>query len=232
MMVRIMRSLATCAAVAAVTLFAGTVGARTTTVTCESLNNREQVCRVPSGPVTLHRQLSNRSCIKGQSWGFNSHNNTIWVRNGCRAEFRAGHGGAHRPPQGMTVTCESINNREQVCGVPHGPVTLIRQLSNRSCIKGQSWGFNSRNNTIWVRNGCRAEFRAGHGSAHRPPQPITVTCESINNREQVCRVPRGPVRLVRQLSNSHCTQGQSWGFNSHNNTIWVRNGCRAEFRVA
>jgi len=225
-----MRPLTTYAVAAVVTLFASTVAARATTVTCESMNNREQVCRVPGGPVALVRQLSNRNCIKGQSWGFNSHNNTIWVRNGCRAEFRAGHAGAHRPPrpaQGMTVTCESINNREQVCRVPGGPVGLVRQLSSRNCIKGESWGFNRHNNTIWVRNGCRAEFRASHVGA----RATTVTCESMNNREQVCRVPGRPVGLVRQLSSRNCINGESWGFNNHNNTIWVRNGCRAEFRV-
>jgi hypothetical protein len=88
MAVRIMRMFTMCAVGAVVTLFAGIVGARSTTFTCESLNNREQVCHVPGGPVTLVRQLSDRNCIQGQSWGFNSRNNTIWVRNGCRAEFR------------------------------------------------------------------------------------------------------------------------------------------------
>ena len=59
----------------------------------------------------------------------------------------------------MTVTCESLNYRDQECPVPDGPVALVRQLSTPpgDCIEGQTWGFN--NNAIWVRNGCRAEFR-------------------------------------------------------------------------
>lgn len=156
---RIARPPMLCAVAAVVALFAGAVDARPTTVTCESINNRERVCSVPRGPVTLVRQLSNRHCIRGETWGFNSRNNTIWVRNGCRAEFRAGQNTRPRRPPPVTVTCESINHRERVCSVPRGPVTLVRQLSSRNCIKGESWGFNRRNNTIWVRNGCRAEFR-------------------------------------------------------------------------
>jgi len=161
---RTMGPLTTCAVAAVATLFAGTVAAQTI-VSCESINYRYQECRVPGGPVTLVRQLSRPpgDCIRGQSWGFNSRNSTLWVRDGCRAEFRVGSVGASpRPPaSGTTVTCESINYRYQECRVRGGRVTLVRQLSRPpgDCIRGQSWGFNSRNSTLWVRDGCRAEFR-------------------------------------------------------------------------
>jgi hypothetical protein len=86
----IMRNLTTCAAAALAALFAGTVAAQAMNVTCESMNYRNQECRVPGGPVALVRQLSSPpgDCIEGQTWGFNHRSNTIWVSNGCRAEFR------------------------------------------------------------------------------------------------------------------------------------------------
>jgi len=149
------------------TLFAGTVAAQAMTVTCESTNYRFRECHVPGGPVSLVRQLSRPpgDCIRGRSWGFNNRSNTIWVSDGCRAEFRIGSAGGFPfpPASGMTMTCESINYRSQECRVRGGPVRLVRQLSRPpgDCIRGQSWGFNSRNNTIWVSNGCRAEFRVG-----------------------------------------------------------------------
>ncbi|MBC1217036.1 DUF3011 domain-containing protein [Trichormus variabilis ARAD] len=56
-----------------------------------------------------------------------------------------------------------------------------------------------------------------------------ITCESQNNRRNVCIAPStGRVRLVRQLSNASCRG--NWGQNR--NRIWVRNGCRAEFSTA
>ena len=93
MCIMIMRLLTTCAAAAAATLFAGTVAAQAITVTCESIEYRNQVCPVPRGPVALVRQLSTPpgDCIKGRTWGFDGRNNTIWVSKGCRAEFHVGY---------------------------------------------------------------------------------------------------------------------------------------------
>lgn len=169
---------AACAVAAAATLFTGTGGAQAMTVTCESINYRNQQCSVPGGPVALVRQLSASpgDCIEGQTWGFDGNHNTIWVANGCRAEFRVADVGAYprvgaytreRREPGMTVTCESMNYRDHECPVPDGPVALVRQLSTppSDCIEGQTWGFN--NNAIWVRNGCRAEFRVAHRDQDR-----------------------------------------------------------------
>ena len=83
-----MRTLTTYAVVVLATLFAGTAAAQAATLTCESVNFRNQECPVPGGPVALVRQLSRDDCIEGQTWGLNRDNNAIWVSRGCRAEFR------------------------------------------------------------------------------------------------------------------------------------------------
>jgi hypothetical protein len=55
-------------------------------VTCESFRGNRQFCEVnTAGGVSVNRQLSSTSCIRGQTWGYTR--NAIWVRNGCRAEF-------------------------------------------------------------------------------------------------------------------------------------------------
>jgi hypothetical protein len=163
------RILTMCAVAAATALFAGAVAAQGMIVTCESVDYRSRECPVPGGPVMLTRQLSSSpgDCIPGRTWGFNGYNSTIWVTNGCRAEFSVGADNS-RPPMpapGITLTCESIDYRNQECPVPGGPVFLRRQLSSPpgDCIEGRTWGFNGYSNTIWVTNGCRAEFRAGVG---------------------------------------------------------------------
>ncbi len=237
-------NLTTCALAALAALFAHTVAAQGTIVTCESQNYQNAECPIAGGPVAIIRQLSTPpgDCIEGQTWGFNGYNNTIWVTGGCRAEFRTGYGGGYgRPPPapGMTVVvCESQGYRNAECPVAGGPVAIVRQLSTPpgDCIEGQTWGFNSYNNTIWVTGGCRAEFRTGYGGGHARPPPMpetTVVCESQNYRNAECAVPGGPVAIVRQLSTppGDCIEGRTWGFNRYNNTIWVNSGCRAEFRV-
>lgn len=57
-----------------------------------------------------------------------------------------------------------------------------------------------------------------------------IRCESRDGRRNRCRADtRGGVRLVRQLGNTQCREGRTWGWNS--NEIWVDNGCRGEFQL-
>ncbi|WP_427161446.1 DUF3011 domain-containing protein [Aliinostoc sp. HNIBRCY26] len=54
-----------------------------------------------------------------------------------------------------------------------------------------------------------------------------VTCESVNNRRNVCYIGRGRVRFIRQVSDASCRG--NWGY--VRDRVWVRNGCRAQFAV-
>jgi len=86
------------------------------------------------------------------------------VDRGCRAEFEVSSGGWGWPGGGwggggstQTISCESRNNRRQNCPADiRGTVRLAKQLSDRPCREGQSWGYNSQG--IWVDRGCRAQF--------------------------------------------------------------------------
>jgi hypothetical protein len=66
----------------------------------------------------------------------------------------------------------------------------------------------------------------------QPPRPDhgydqTIRCESHRNRREHCAVnTQNRVHLTRRLGGT-CTQGRSWGYDRH--SIWVDQGCRAEF---
>jgi hypothetical protein len=61
-------------------------------------------------------------------------------------------------------------------------------------------------------------------------QQRTIRCESSSNRQNFCRVNTdGRATLVREFSRSRCTQWRTWGF--ERGGVWVRDGCRADFRV-
>jgi hypothetical protein len=65
---------------------------------------------------------------------------------------------------------------------------------------------------------------------HSAKAQQNFTCESYSGRQQVCRVDTsGGVRLVRQLSDTRCVQGRTWGV--ARNAVWVSGGCRAEFQA-
>lgn len=55
----------------------------------------------------------------------------------------------------------------------------------------------------------------------------TFRCESHDRRTRECPSPGGQARFVRQLSDTACIQGRTWGYTR--NGVWVSSGCRAEF---
>jgi hypothetical protein len=61
-------------------------------------------------------------------------------------------------------------------------------------------------------------------------QQRTIRCESSGNRQNFCRANTGGrATLVRELSRRRCTQWRTWGF--ERGGVWVRDGCRGDFRV-
>ena len=137
-------------------------------VRCESDDGRTRHCRIDTrGGVSLTRQLSRTACVQGRSWGWD--NSGVWVSQGCRAEFVTGRGGGYGPGPGhggpgyggggeQVLRCESKNDRQQRCPVQvRRDVQLVRQLSERRCVRGQNWGWDRSG--VWVDGGCRAEFR-------------------------------------------------------------------------
>ena len=124
---------------------------------------------------------------------------------------------------GNIVVCESIDRDSRRCPTPwRGPSRLVRQLSGTTCIEGRNWG--SENGQVVVWSGCRGEFARGRGDS----QTGTIRCESNDNRVANCRTPwRGDSRVVRQLSDTRCREGQNWDSGNGQVTVW--SGCRAEF---
>jgi len=123
------------------------------------------------------------------------------------------------------VVCESRDRRTNYCNADvRGGVRLVRELSDRNCVRGSNWGTNARG--IWVTGGCRAEFEVAGN--YRYGQ--TVRCESSDGRTRYCSADtRSGVRIWRQLSRTTCYEGRNWGVTR--NSIWVSRGCRADFRV-
>ncbi len=221
-------------------------------VRCESRDERTQRCSIDGSEVQLVRQLSGTQCVRGRNWGTDYRG--IWVNSGCRAEFRVfsdayydddrydnryGSGYGHDQGNDGLFRCESSNNRTERCSSAGGRAQFIRQLSNTPCVRGQSWGSDSRG--VWVSNGCRALFRTSYGNGYGNGYGNNhgghggsdlIRCESNDNRSHSCAFDgnlRGDIRLLRQLSGKPCIEGQTWG--RSRNGVWVTNGCRAEFVI-
>lgn len=122
------------------------------------------------------------------------------------------------------VRCESLDGQYKECRLDgSGAVILTRHLSDMKCVEGQNWGY--RDGRVWVTGGCRAEF----GFSLRPVRSSNVVCESHGGRVTCPVTTAGGVSVAKQLSQSSCIEGRSWGFTK--NGIWVDKGCRAEFMI-
>lgn len=206
-------------------------------VVCESDGKRARCAVDTRGGVSLSRQISKSACIEGSTWGYTT--SGIWVDSGCRAEFLVGSARRSDPVRrierrginDLYLTCESDGKR-RICGVDtRQGVRMVRKISDSSCDFGRDWGYDP--NGIWVTNGCRAEFAVTYDVVGARVDPATYTrlvCESANDSRRDCRVDTGfGVQLTRQISDSECEFGRTWGYDR--NGVWVTNGCRAEFTI-
>lgn len=137
------------------------------------------------------------------------------------------------------VECTSQDYRFQRCGVNWTDAVLVRRTSDSSCSRGRTWGIDRGG--LWVDRGCSGIFRqVGHGGGHGggwQPGPgwnrdFALTCRSEDYRYRMCQIDigrGGGVRIDRQLSQTACIQGRTWGYNRAG--VWVSGGCAAVFIV-
>ncbi|MBN8480957.1 MAG: DUF3011 domain-containing protein [Xanthomonadales bacterium] len=151
-------------------------------------------------------------------------------------------------PDRDSVRCESKDYRLNRCNVDWRDGRLVRQTSSSRCVRGQNWGVDRRG--LWVDRGCGGVFvEAGRGPGGPGPGPgpggpggwqpgpgwdgdFRLTCQSNDFRYRMCQIDIGPggrVRIERQLSETACIEGRTWGFNRAG--VWVDRGCAAVFGV-
>jgi hypothetical protein len=205
-------------------LFAA-AAAQASTITCASRNNSYQSCPVDtSGGVRLSQQLSSQGCWQNDTWGYDR--NRIWVDRGCRAEFQVG---------GQRSNSENKNNALAAAAVVGIAAAAIIASNNNddhhnNNKHNNNYG-NSYNNNYDNRYDDRyyQNSRYGYNGYGGDPRR-TFNCESKNDHKNYCDIPkRGHVEVYKQRSASPCTYGRSWGIDG--NSVWVKNGCRAEFAV-
>ncbi len=161
--------------------------------------------------------------------------------------------------QAQAIACNSDDMRRHSCPVDtRGGVRLLTQHSEAPCTEGRSWGTDNdgiwvdrgcradfsvggnrdfrderrndnRNDQYGANPNYQDQNRNDQYGGNREQQRFA--CNSDDMRRHSCAVDTrgGEVRLVRQLSDSPCTKGYSWGTDRRG--IWVDHGCRANFAV-
>lgn len=132
-------------------------------VYCASNDSRGSRCQMPWRDSQLAQQMSQSACIEGRTWG--SEPGSVWVKDGCRGNFRDARGGSGGRPgyagPGREVYCASNDSRGSRCQMPWRYSEMSRQMSQAACIEGRTWG--SDPGSVWVKDGCRAQFVEARG---------------------------------------------------------------------
>jgi hypothetical protein len=151
------------------------------TVECRSRNYKYTECEVPFRHPQLVQQLSDAECVANQSWGYNRNTGSVWVSEGCAAVFAGGGDRSYdrdrdnhdysdrrddrdddrheRSRREEIIECRSSGYAFTRCGANWRRGHLVEQLSNASCVEGNSWGIDE--DGLWVDKGCAGRF-AGH----------------------------------------------------------------------
>ncbi|MBU2705640.1 DUF3011 domain-containing protein [Zooshikella marina] len=137
------------------TQLAEAAGYKTLYVVCESHNYQPEVCTLGDLKIVhtnVHKKLSNSSC-NNSVWS--TTNNQIITTKGCRAVFQVL---AKLNVNPVTLQCSSNNYQYRECPVPFQikGAWLNKRHSKSPCQQEKSWG--TRNNILWVNNGCRGTF--------------------------------------------------------------------------
>ncbi len=178
-------------------------------IVCESKGGGTQYCAADTrGGVSLAVQYSHSSCRQGSSWGYDSR--SIWVSNGCRAQFDLGdYRGDHRG--------SSDSKAAAALAIGLIGAVAIAAAHNRDRRDDRDYRYDYRPSDSYG------------GGWHGPIDH--VTCESRDNRRNYCpaNLRHASVDIDRQLSNTACRFGRNWGWDR--NGIWVNDGCRAVFAI-
>ena len=134
--------------------------------------------------------------------------------------------------QGQEVYCASNDTRGTRCQMPWRDSVLAQQMSKAACIEGRTWG--SDPHSVWVKGGCRGNFRDARGwdrpGHSRGAGGQEVYCASNDTRGTRCQMPWRYSVLSRQMSDTACIEGRTWGSDPY--SVWVKGGCRGQFRDA
>jgi len=60
-----------------------------------------------------------------------------------------------------------------------------------------------------------------------------IKCESHQDGVEACTtlLAGSRVRLLEQLGETRCVEGQNWGVDTKRNSLWISKGCRALFDI-
>ncbi|XP_005105195.1 lectin ADEL [Aplysia californica] len=182
--------------------------------------------------MTVVDQQSAAKCNLGESFGYQKA--TLWVDDGCRADFKVCY--LASSTECSVIRAESWSYKYSEKKVTGAALFISMAVEDRQseagCSLDKSFGFYNQNSTVWVDHGCRADFNVCY--VRGSTSSTTVNVSSWNYKYATKALPSASciysMQVAKQQSAAACTFGKTFGFVA--NTMWVSDGCRADFSVS
>jgi hypothetical protein len=146
-------------------------GTGATMITCGRSDGTQVECRTGgyATSVRLVRSLGQTSCTQGRNWGHTD--SFIWTNRGCMGQFEVTYQDGEANAGGLkprVIDCGTTTGDRVSCNAfgSVASVRIVRELSNRRCRQGRTWGFSA--NDLWTTGGCRAQFEVTYRGAAQP----------------------------------------------------------------
>ncbi|XP_035827684.1 lectin ADEL-like [Aplysia californica] len=182
--------------------------------------------------MTVVDRQSATECTLGESFGYQKA--TLWVNHGCRAAFKVCYLPV-RSTKCKVLRMESLNYEYAEQKVKKAALfinmTVEDQQSEASCDLDKSFGFDNQKSIVWVNYGCRAEFNVCYMKGISSTTTVNVSSWNYQHATKMLSSASCiySMQVAKQQSTAACTFGTSFGFVG--NTMWVNDGCRADFSV-
>jgi len=173
------------------------------TVECRSKGFDYTECAARFRHPQLVQQLSNSECLENRSWGVKS-NGVIWVSAGCAAVF-------------ADSESRYSNRNGDDTGNDNGG-----DNGNRDDDRSRDDNYTDSQDR---RDDRRHDRRDNRRQRERPSE--VIECRSHGYASTRCDVNWRSARLIEQLSDSECVEGESWGLDEDG--LWVDKGCAGRF---
>ena len=157
----------------------------------------------------------------------------FYVRNGMNGYALDAVSGGNADRVACTPFNGGPSQQWRIDGSRGGAAILINSFGRVIDIPGGATGDGIAVHIFDRNDGANQRFtlvRAGWNGGWNGNGGGVIACASNDGRRVWCPADtRGGVQMMRQVSQSPCIQGQTWGFDGRG--VWVDRGCRAEFQI-
>ncbi|MGZ4814744.1 MAG: DUF3011 domain-containing protein [Terriglobales bacterium] len=221
-------------------LLAGSLAFGQNVINCSSNDMGYHTCQIgPNNGVRMIRQLSGNPCVQGETFGLNR--DSIWVNNGCRADFEVfqnGNNNGYNRQGASNGDYDRDGDRDRDWHHHHQRESEYSNgqypdNGNQPYYNGNGPYYGTGNNGYYGSYADEANAVNGHIVYTGHYDDGKSTCSSQPGQGVTFCQTGGELsraELISENGQTPCVEGQTWG-RIPNKGLWVAGGCSGKFKI-